>query len=141
MNQYGAMALNHWRTFRPRAFRQIEDPNSFFSTLGERVAAEIGQMARDLAGPDHPGEGYLAKLGRLNNARMTAEEVILREQVLVTPEDEREPTEPAEPNDETEPTDETDWIPLREDPTHPFWQQVADEEGWNDPSNPPTPAP
>jgi hypothetical protein len=35
----------------------------------------------DLAGPDTPGEDYLAKVGRLRNARMRAEEMALAELV------------------------------------------------------------
>ena len=38
-----------------------------------------------LAGPDPVGEGYLEKVGRLNAARMQAEEVVLRELILPAP--------------------------------------------------------
>ncbi len=43
-------------------------------------------LALDLAGDDPPAEAYLAKVGRLNMARLQAEEIVLREQILPLPE-------------------------------------------------------
>ena len=41
--------------------------------LGEMIADEIDE----LAGDDPPGEGYLAKVGRLDAARAIAQELML----------------------------------------------------------------
>ena len=38
-------------------------------------------------GPDPVGEGYLEKVGRLNAARMQAEEIVLSELILPAPEE------------------------------------------------------
>lgn len=122
MNSYGAMALDHWATWRPSELAEIADPEAFFRRLGDRVSDEIDQMTFDLAGPDQRGEGYLGKLGRLNMARFTAEEVVLRELVLLPPEN-------ADPDDMTGTSDDdaddeegwrglgrTPWLPVRTGP-------------------------
>ncbi len=75
MNQYSAMAERHWRRWLPSRVAELEDPTSFFSTLGD-----------ELAGDDPPGETFLEKAGRLNIARLRAEEIVLPEMVLLPPE-------------------------------------------------------
>lgn len=86
MNRYGTMAHDHWRRWLPARYRTIPDPDSYFSTLGVQVADQIDTLAARIAGPDEPGEGYLAKVDRLRGARRQAEEIILAEQVLLPPE-------------------------------------------------------
>lgn len=86
MNKYGAMAQNHWRTWLPDRYAQIEDPDSFFSTLGIEVSDQIAALELDLAGPDQPDEEFLTRVGHRNMARMQAEEMVLRELVLLPPE-------------------------------------------------------
>jgi hypothetical protein len=136
MNRYGAMALKHWQTYLPNRYATIEDPNSFFSTLGDQAAQEITDRARELAGPDPAGEEYLDKLGRLNNARMRAEEELLPELVLPDPETQDLAEDEAESEtSETSPT--PDWMPLVEDPADPRWQAIAEEEA--DQMDDPTP--
>ena len=85
-NQYGTRAKQHWQKHLPERFRQLEDPDSFFSTLGEEIAERVQTLAEELAGDDPPGESYLDKLGRLNMARRDAESEILREMALLEPE-------------------------------------------------------
>ncbi len=99
MNHYGTMAQRHWARWLPDRYAAIQDPDSFFSTLGEEVARQIADLMLDLAGDDPPGEDYLVKVGRLNTARHQAEEIVLREQVLLPPEPgaEEDPAEPEEP--------------------------------------------
>ncbi len=105
MNRYGLMAREHWERWLPVRYAAIEDPDSFFSDMGNRVAERIDQLARQIAGDDQPGEGYLGKAGRLGQARQQAEEIVLTETVLLQPEpgaeeaesskEDREPTSPA----------------------------------------------
>jgi hypothetical protein len=126
MNQYGVMAQKHWARFLPTRYARIEDPDNFFSTLGQEVEEEIDELATALEGEDPPDEDYLGKLGRLNAARQQAREKVLAERVLL-------PAEPGSPMDEdseeAEPTGPpageftTDWIPLVEDPNHPWWRE------------------
>lgn len=95
MNQYGDMAMKHWRDWLPERFEQIDNPQEFFSTLGQQLAEQIEELADHLAGPDLPGESYLDKVGRLNVARKQAEEKILHEYAFLDPEagDEDDETE------------------------------------------------
>ena len=111
MNHYGVQAQTHWRTHLPRSYSEIPDPETFFTEMGQRTETRIADLQWQLAGSDQPGEGYLNKVGRLNNAKTRAEEIVLREEVLATPEKttyydldrdldltETDPTQP-DPND------------------------------------------
>jgi hypothetical protein len=90
MNRYGLMAHQHWERWLPARYATIEDPDSFFSNLGNQVSGQIDQLALQLAGDDQPGEGYLAKAGRLGQARRQAEEIVLTDLILLDPEPEAE---------------------------------------------------
>lgn len=79
MNRWGALARRHWSEHRPSQYAQIPDPEVFFAAMGERIGAEVHSLARSLAGEDRPGEGYLAKVRRLNTAMVLAREQVLRE--------------------------------------------------------------
>jgi hypothetical protein len=86
MNKYGTMAERHWRRWLPNRVAAMADPSSFFSELGEEAGSRIHNLTMDLAGNDPPGERYMAKVGRLNMARLRAEEIVLPEMVLLPPE-------------------------------------------------------
>jgi hypothetical protein len=88
MNEYGAMAREHCRRWRPAAFAAIGNPDSYFTDLGERVAQEITALWAQLRDKDGnpPGEDYLARVGRLNALRKQAEEIVLADLVLLPPE-------------------------------------------------------
>ena len=86
MNYYGELAQRHWARWLPHQYATIANPDSFFSDLGSRVEARIDELADQLAGDDQPGEGYLAKAGRIGQARRQAEEIVLAEMVLLEPE-------------------------------------------------------
>ena len=86
MNQYGEMARRHWARWLPGRFAAIADPEAFFKGLGDETEERIRALAFDLAGDDHPGEGYLAKAGRLGEARHRAEQIVLSEMILLDPE-------------------------------------------------------
>ena len=83
MNRYGAQAWEHWRRMCPDRLAELEDPEGFFTQVGEDAAEAIEQMARRLAGPAPVGgETYLQRLRRLHTARVTAESHVVREMVL-----------------------------------------------------------
>jgi hypothetical protein len=123
MNRYGAMAQSHWAWWLPQRYARISDPDSYFSTLGQETARQIDELAADLAGDDHPGEGYLAKAGRLTAARSQAEEIILPQQVLLTP----EPDASEDPED-NDPRPASGERPLIGDRNHPLWAEVNAEQ-------------
>lgn len=88
MNEYGAMARDHCRRWRPAAYAEITDPDSYFTDLGDRVAQEISDLWAELrARSGNPaGEDYIARVGRLNALRKQAEETVLADLVLLPPE-------------------------------------------------------
>jgi hypothetical protein len=125
MNHYGATAQRHWERWLPERYATIQDPGSFFSTLGEEVDRQIADLALDLAGQDPPGEDYLVKVGRLNMARLQAEEIVLREQVLLPPEPGADP----DSDDQEEKTSAGQQAaPVTVDRSHPLWEEVNAEQ-------------
>jgi hypothetical protein len=95
MNKYGALAMKHWIHTDPDRVEAIPDREAFFAELGEQVETQIQAMALALEGRDLPGEQYLEKVGRLNMARLSAEEAVLSELVWISPpQEETSPTTP-----------------------------------------------
>lgn len=90
MNRYAYLASQHWRETDPERYAQIPSPEAFFANLGEEVESLIQELTDLLAGPDLPGEEFLAKVSRLNAARSMAEERALADLVWLT-----SPQEPA----------------------------------------------
>jgi len=123
MNQYGAMARSHWERWLPQRYATITDPDSFFLTLGLETARQIDELATELAGDDQPGEGYLAKAGRLTAARKQAEEIILPQQILLPP----EPGTSEDPEENDLPPADTG-RPVIVDRGHPVWAEVNAEQ-------------
>ena len=82
--------MNHWQRTDPDRYAAIPDKEAFFAELGERAESEIQQLQDSLAGPDRPEESYLQKVGRLNMARLAAEEHVLRETLLISEPSSRE---------------------------------------------------
>ena len=89
--KYSQIAQDHWRTSQPERYRALQDPQTFFGQLGEEIETQVQELAQRLAGPDEPGEEYLQKVGRLNMARLQAEEAILAELVWTSSEEPQEP--------------------------------------------------
>ncbi|HEY8980576.1 MAG TPA: hypothetical protein VIU15_13430 [Streptomyces sp.] len=90
MNRYGEQVMAHWEENRPRAFRELDDPQAYFTDLGKVIERAVEGRARDLEGSGPDGEGYLLRLKRLNTAKMTAEGEVLREMALLETEPEQE---------------------------------------------------
>lgn len=106
INRYGRFALRAWQELAPQALRQIPNPNLHFSRLGEEAELQVAELALQIAGFDVPGETYLGKVGRLNAAKLQAEEIVRVE--MLTP--------PAEPFEDDQ-----------EDPIHPGPLQLVME--------------
>jgi hypothetical protein len=111
MNRYGQQAMSHWRRWLPQRYATIPDPETFFSELGEQVANQVIETTQHLAGDDPPDENYMSKLGRLNMARLQAEEIVLRELVLL-------PAEPGTEDSTTSPLP-SKWADLAQTPEPP----------------------
>lgn len=102
-NHYAEMARNHMARYLPARFARIEDPEAHFAALGATVASAVEELTRTLAedSSDPPstteGPGFVERMGRMNSARLRAEEAVLAELVYLTP----------EPGTDTATTDET----------------------------------
>ena len=81
------------------------------------------RLAEELVGDDQPGEGYLAKAGRLTAARLQAEEIINHENGPLTPP--REDDEDEDDDGELIPDVER---PVVVDRDHPSWAEVNAEQ-------------
>lgn len=75
VNQYARIARSYYTEHLPTRAATMTDQD--FAQIGETMANEIVDLASQLEGPDQPGETYLAKVGRLNQARMQATEIVL----------------------------------------------------------------
>jgi hypothetical protein len=88
VKEYGAIAHQHWKRWRSASYAAITDPTAYFSDLGEQAAGEIArlwaQMRAQVGNP--PGEDYLTRVSRLNAMYKQAEEIVLAELILLTPE-------------------------------------------------------
>lgn len=96
MNRYGTMLKDQWTQADPEMVASLEDPETYFSQLGEQAAERVADLSLNLVGPDKPGEEYLEKVGRLNMARLQAEEIVLSE---LQPPSYLDADEPEEPED------------------------------------------
>lgn len=107
MNKYGNLLQQQWTTADPTYVSSLSDPTTHFAEMGERVQDEVQELLPSLEGTDQPGETYLQKVGRLNAARLQAEEIVLAE--YQPPSQSPEPDEP-EDWDEMSHDDQESWI-------------------------------
>ncbi len=105
-----------WPWFGPPWYEQVDDLDTYLAMYWCALHLSAAELAELLAGDDPPGEGYLAKVGRLIAARHQAEEIISHEYGPLTPEDEDD--EPAPDEDR----------PVVVDRDHPSWAEVDAEQ-------------
>src|SRR5690625_2885849 len=79
MNRYGRAARDHWTRVDPDRVSTMDDPEMFFRDLGEQVESRVQELTDYLTGPDGPSKTYLETVGRLNIARLQAEEGAIAE--------------------------------------------------------------
>lgn len=79
MSKFSAIAERHWKAYRPTEHQAMQDPETFFQTLGWQIEERVQALAMAIAGPDRPGEDFRAKFARLTAARFDAEADVLRE--------------------------------------------------------------
>lgn len=124
MNRYGALARDHWKKHRPTRYQELEDPERFFTELGEQVADQVQQLTMSLESQQRADLNSLPdlqRLGRLNAIRTQAEEITFAE--LVWP-PEPEPQEPEIPSGQLEQlgaTQDEDGALMPSDRQHPLW--------------------
>lgn len=81
MNRYGLLAQQHWMTHAPTAFRDLENPEKFFTQMGDSAAFQIDQLASELESRIPTGLEYLEQAQQISMCRRQAEEQVLAELV------------------------------------------------------------
>ncbi|MEV4252754.1 hypothetical protein AB0J52_06245 [Spirillospora sp. NPDC049652] len=89
MNQYGRRAMRHWKEFLPDKFAELDEPEEFFTALGEQALEEIDSLADalDRKYPDRDRVGHVDRSAQLSTARRIAENQVVRDLLLVDPDD------------------------------------------------------
>lgn len=125
MNNYGQRVMGHWKTWLPNRYSQIEDPISFFTSVGEQVEEQVLQISGAMEAEQRAAMetmDYLARVGRVNAIQKSAEEIALSE-FLLEPEAQ---TRESEDQDE-EPYPFMDETGMPTDPSHPLWAMAEDD--------------
>lgn len=87
MNRYGTLAMKHWEQHAPSRVAAMTDQEGFFTDLGIQVEAQVMELTQHLEGTPVDGESYPQTVGRLTNARIRAEDIVLAGLVWIeTPE-------------------------------------------------------
>ncbi len=81
MNRYGMMARDHWMRHAPIRYAALEDPQAYFTQVGESIAAQVEQAATQLEKDLPANLPYMERVGQLRTIRRQAEEVALADQV------------------------------------------------------------
>lgn len=81
MNKYALIAQEHWMRYAPSRYATLENPETYFRTLGESAAAQVGQIAASLERELPQDLPYLERVGQMNAIRLQAEETVLNDLV------------------------------------------------------------
>ena len=120
MNEYGQMALLHWKTHLPDRYREIPNPDEHFATLGAEAQERATRIEDEVFQALPASQDYLQTVAMRNQARAAAREIVLEELLLV-------PTEASDPPS-SDPRDQ--WVDaegMPVDRTHPLWAALEDE--------------
>lgn len=98
MNTRGQHAMETMRNHDPESFSQIQDPEGYFSTLGDQIQEQIWQMTESLLPQRTEGQDAMEFIGRSNMARVQARELVYQEMIYASL--------PAEPEQMEEPPEE-----------------------------------
>lgn len=98
MPSYATLAREYWQTHRTPQYEELTDPDVFFTELGREVERQVVDLWQQLqANNTAPaGEDYLARVGRLNTLKKSAEEIVLHDLVYLDPTPDDETTPPAD---------------------------------------------
>ena len=94
-NRFGTLARDHMARYLPSRYAQIDDPDRYFSGLGEQIGDRVRDLTPILAGDAPPDEQWLERVGRMNMVQKMAEEAVFDELVFLPPE--------VDPDQESEP--------------------------------------
>ena len=128
MNNYGQRVMSHWQTWLPSRYSQLEDPISFFTSVGEQVEEQVLQISGAMEAEQREAMSrmdYLQVVGRTNAIQKSAEEIALSE-FLLEPEPQMQEREtPLEPAWQDPPWMDEEGMP--HDKSHPLWAMLDDD--------------
>lgn len=81
MNRYGVLAMEYWKKWAPTRYQGLEDPEVFFTDLGEQIQSQVLAILEPMERTIPMETPYLEKVGTMNAMRNQAEEVVLAEMV------------------------------------------------------------
>ncbi len=82
MKRYGEQARTWWQQLAPTDYAQMQDPEAYFTRLGEQAAAEVADLTELILERDKVSEEDKEKMRFA--ARLSAEEIV-REEMLLPP--------------------------------------------------------
>ncbi|MGH9213045.1 MAG: hypothetical protein ACRD2C_20595 [Acidimicrobiales bacterium] len=88
MNIWGVAAQDHWRRHRPRSLEALEDPERFFTELGQDAAARYLVIRDGLLEGVNPNDGSMGWAEfqeRTAQADQTAREIVETEMIYLPP--------------------------------------------------------
>lgn len=92
MNEFGRVFLATYRRLRPQDLEQMLDPQEYFTALGEDAENRMVMRMDQIADSQPPEEDYLAEVARLQQARETARDEVMRQMLdELFPEDVSQP--------------------------------------------------
>lgn len=88
MNQYGEMAMEHWRKYRPVEYAQMSDRETFFRELGEEIERRIDDRTEELEQQIPATLPFETRRARMAAARVDAKSAVLQEMLPRAEDDE-----------------------------------------------------
>lgn len=85
MGRLATLAEEHYKQHLPKTYQGLTDPATFFRNLETEAESQIDDLTDRIAGADLPTEDFSQRAGRLRQARLSAEEIVMRETVLIDP--------------------------------------------------------
>ena len=85
MGRFAQMAEEHWRLHLTADYERIADKAAFFADIEDVAMNQVEELAEHLRGQDPPDELFADRMGRFVRARGTAEEIVIREVVVIAP--------------------------------------------------------
>ena len=96
MNMHGKHAMETMKNHDPESYSQIRNPEEYFSTLGNQIEEQIGNVMDSLFERDTRDRSTLEILGERNMARIRARELVYQDMIYSSlppePEEMEEPT-------------------------------------------------
>ncbi|MFK4637137.1 hypothetical protein [Paenarthrobacter histidinolovorans] len=99
MNEHGKHAMETMKNHDPASFAQIEDPETYFTKLGEEIQERIWDLGEALT-PTRGQEEALEYIGLVNMAKFNARSQVYQEMIYDSLPPEPEEMEDPLPQDE-----------------------------------------